>query len=782
MRRLSGSAIASGIAAWVALVALVALAAIGGSGCSATKPTELVPGVLTQMQVPRDIDGIEIEVQVNGVRTFCIAQDVNNGTVDLPRTLGVVAGANPNAIVTVIVRAFNDAQTNLATSYGCPAVPLAAGVANGPAIVRRSTQTYVDGHELYLPMPLRFSCLDEACAAEAAATPGHDFTCKGGQCVDVTVSDLAAAQAVSSKLVDFNQSLVDGTDQCFSPSACFPSEVPSILWTAVPVGTTPCVYTLPPGAPPGSGLNVRVFYDQQQWAENPITQEYEHTILSSGEVEILDEDATEGFTLVPNTTPQEFQLAPGLCKLVQQATAPPPPPTVAIGATTFPTSTYVTISDVQVSAICAPKVTLLPICKGESSFNSVNLPDGASSPDGICNVGKPLEPTPSALYAVMDKSSAMGTSTFGPTGTASVLSVSLSDPVFQRTSAAFTFLPHDPNECPGGSNTAAAFTPDIPFGPANTVQQQIAAAISGWVAPDVAPAFQPLDLLAAMRSPNGAYDAVSAVFAGKESPDVAAVMFFVNRLPDPTSGDECPVTSGTTAQAFEAAANAAFAGVGGVSVRTFFVVLGNPLSDPQPDPAPYEFYTQVESEATPGAVTTVDARGSVLSEVLANFAPVITELGTCLYEAPAGVDPTTTTLQIQYSAIPGTVVTIPRDPSCNEGTQSNANGWNFDAKNRLRICGDTNGACSALRDSVVLSSANALMNQMAAPPIPITATVLCSGMTTVVDSHATAGGAVEGEAGTGGIDAGMEDGSLDATMLHDGGGGGGPNDAAASSD
>ena len=791
MRRLPGRAIAWGVAGGVAIIVA------GGPGCSSSKPTELVPGVLSQMQVPRDIDGIEIEVQVNHTRTFCVPQAVSNGTVDLPRTLGIVAGSNGEAIVTVIVRAFDDSQSNSATTYGCPSNPLPAGAVNGPTIVRSSTQTYVAGHELYLPMPLRFSCVDEGCTAEEAANPGHDFTCKGGQCVDITGSDpTAEAKAVSSTLVDFNASLVDGTDQCFSPSTCFPTAYPPVVWTPVLVDAARCIYELPPGAPgtvagdaststdqspsATAGINVRVFYDQQQWAMNAVTKEYEHTTFRSGEVEILDEDMTEGFTIVPNTglPNQQFQLAPGLCNLVHQATTPPAPPATATGATTFPTSTYVTISDVQVSAFCAPKVTLLPICKGESAFNAANLPDGASSTDGICNVGQQLEATPSALYAVMDKSSAMGTSTFGPTGTASVLSVSLADPVFQRTQAAFTFLPADPNECPGGSNTTAPFAPQIAFGPANTVQQGIAQAISGWVAPDVLPAYQPLDLLAAMRIPNGAYDQVAAAFAGKEAPDVAGVMFFVNRLPDPTSGDECPVTSGTTAQAFEAAANAAFSGLDGPPIRTFFVVLGNPNSDPQPDPAPFDFFTQVQNEATPGAVTTVDARSSDLDQVLANFAPVITELGTCLYEVPAGVD-ATTQLQVQYSAVPGSVVTIPKDPSCNAATQSNANGWNFDTGNRLRICGDGSGAaCGALRTSVVLSSANALMNNQAAPAIPITATVLCSGTTTVMDSHATAsdaGALADGAVGTDA--ASVVDASADATTID-----AGASDAASAGD
>jgi hypothetical protein len=685
------------------------------------------------MQVPRDINGIEIEVQANGVRSFCVSKLVNDGTVDLPRTLGIVPGNSDQAIVTVIIRAFNDADTN--PNFGCMLPSVAAGMPNGPAIVRRSTQTYVGGHELYLPMPLRFSCLNEGCTAEMTQNSGRDYTCKGGTCVDVTANDLATAKAVSAQLVDFQPSLVDGSDVCFSPSQCFPISVPPILWTAIPVDPDKCIYGFPPGAPQGTGLNVRVFYDVQQWAQ---TMSDVHSLSESGEVEILDEDPVEGFTQVTATDggaanagapAPAFQLAPGLCKLVKNATTPPPAPPVG-------KSTYVTITNVQVSALCAPKVTLLPICKGERAFNSSNLPDGGDSKDGTCNVAQPLTPTPSAVYMVMDDSTVMS-GALGPNGSTKVLSLSLSDPIFKRTSAAFTFLPHDPTECPGGANTSAKYTPSIPFALANTVQPEIAKAINDWVAPDATQATPaPLDLLAAMRTPNGAYDQVASIFSNAEAPDIAAVMFFVNRLPDPTTGNECAVGTGTVSQAFVDDANAAFAGIGGESLRTFFVVLGNSTDNA----GPFDFFSTVASSATPGAVTTIDARSMNAAVVLQNFSNVITQLGTCLYEQPPSVD-TTTPLEIQYvDPLGQRTVTIPQDPSCGPGTQANANGWNFDTLHRLRICGDgATGACGALRSTITFASAAALASGLAAPDIPVTATVLCKGTAPIADSGATPG-------------------------------------------
>ena len=51
-----------------------------------------------------------------------------------------------------------------------------------------------------------------------------------------------------------------------------------------------------------------------------------------------------------------------------------------------------------------------------------------------------MAPTQSALYLVMDQSQVMH-GAFGVMGAATTLSLSLSDPVFKRTYAAFTFLP-----------------------------------------------------------------------------------------------------------------------------------------------------------------------------------------------------------------------------------------------------------------------------------------------------------------------------------------------------
>jgi hypothetical protein len=698
----------------------MALAAAGAGACTGTKVTELVPGVSTQIQVPRDLAAVRLDLFANGALVFCRPYAAYDGSVTLPSTLGVLPAGSPDTTVTVTIGGYD--QAGAAASGGAlndcgqtqkidPSSP------GNPRLVRRSIQTYVGGHTLFLPMPLSFSCFDQDCSAM-----GANYSCRGAQCV----ADPDPA-TVAKKLVDFTPALIDGTDVCFSPSRCFPAD---LHWDAVPVASEDCTFTLPPEAEPGLGINVRVFYEQRQWAPNATTRDYETALVNGGEAEILDEDETEGFTVIDSKT---FKLAPGLCALVGAATSPPPAPTTG-------TLNYSTITDVEVSTLCTPKTQLLPFCAGERTTYVdggplPSLPDGAESVDGLCNVAQRLLPTPSAAYLVMDDSEVMHKA-FGTDGAATVLSLSLADPVFQRTSAAFKFLTHNGDECTSATTTLTS--PTIPFDKAATVQPLIARALMGWMPPDpAAPPYVPLDLLAALR-PVGAYGALSSFLANREAPDVAAVMFFVNRVPggtatNPDPTDDCPTASVTDARAqVEAAVTAAFNET--PSLQTYFVVLASDVIDE----GVYDFYLSIQNDL-PQAVTTIDARDS--STTLANFSSVVTRLGTCLYEAPTGVNLANGVVQYD-PLVPGIPpITVPRDPQCVAETQTSTgvNGWNIDAEGRLRICG---AACTSLRGAILQASAVALANNESAPDVPVTATLTCQAAGT--DSGAGIDGTTSG--------------------------------------
>jgi hypothetical protein len=682
---------------------LVAAAALVVA-CSSSKPTELVPGVMTQLQLPRDLQAIRIDLRANGALVFCRSyQATTGGIVTLPSTLGVVSQSSPNTTVTITVGGYDAAGASGNLINNCSVEPRVDPTSpDAPRVVRVSVQTYVAGHTLFIPMPISFSCFDQDCSSMNAS--GVTYSCKGGQCV--LDPDPAAA---AKKLVDFTPTLIDGTaGQCFSPKACFPSNVPPVLFTAVhahPATPEDCIYALPPGAPAGTGLNVRVFYEEQEWALDARTGDFEHSVIDGGEEEILDEDPVEGFTSLGNG---QFQLAPGLCALANHAFDPPPPP--ASG-----TLRYITITDVQASALCSPKVQLLPLCAAER-YTSPNLPDGGSSSNGLCNVAIPLLQTPSAIYLVMDDSEVMS-SAFGEHGSATAMSLSLSDPVFLRTSAAFKFLTHNDAECPPQPTTSYS-TPTIPFDLAPTAQAQIANALKNWVAPDMGQATPAnLDLLAATQ-PIGAYAAVQSFFSHREAPDIAAVMFFVNRVPGGTAANpannDCVSLSPTTELENDAAQ--AFAAT--PSMQTFFVVLGSAPSDPDV----LAFYQQLETDH-PDFITTIDATSSQPDTVVANFAHVVTRLGTCLYELPEGTTPTTP-LTVQY-VDPFSMATtaVPKNTNCSAATQGTADGWNIDGT-RLRICGV---ACTGLRDTIVAASATAAaaMPPLPAPNVPVTTTLPC---------------------------------------------------------
>jgi hypothetical protein len=742
MRRGSLKAIAC--SAVVALVGSVACA----TGCSATKPTELVPGALSQVQVPRDLQTIELDVTAEGATKFCEYVSVYDGQVELPRTLGVVSGESPNTIVTVTIRGYTGVSSAVG-SGNCPDILTVNDPSgNGPAVLRRSVQTFVGGHTLFLPMPLSFSCFSTDCSG---AGPMNLTSCAASRCVDLSNQDPVAN---AGKLVDFTPSLVDGTDVCFDANRCFSDGLPaapvaagggndaSIAPSDASTTASDCTFTFGnPALEQLPGLNVRIFYQDYTWKQNDAGK-YVTVVSNGGEQEILNEDPDEGFTVSPDGT--EFTLAPGLCDLVKNATTPPPAPSTG----TLP---YHTISAIQAASGCPPKPPLLPLCAGQQNVPTTladggglapNLPDGGTTTDGKCNVGFPLTPAPSAMYMVMDDSAVMHAA-FGMKGYATALGLSLTDPIFKQTTAAFTYLPHLDSECSGldpDGGLATGFTsPQLGFNLASAAQPAIANKLMAWMAPgDTEANPLNLDLGAAMRLDTGAYaEVASYVNQVNEIPAVAAAMFFLNRVPVPTSGpgspasdagvgNDCPfaLPATTEIQSLENKALAAFQAK--PSMQTFFVVLDDDAHDGPAVALP--FYQQMQTDL-PQAVTVIDATSAQAATVLGNFESVVETLGTCLYELPDGVsNPEQVDVTYQQPPPPGSpigfpAVEVPVDTGCSAATQSTANGWNIDENGRIRICGQP---CADLRNAILQTSALALAaNQTVPPDVPVSAAVRC---------------------------------------------------------
>ncbi|HEX3770178.1 MAG TPA: hypothetical protein VHV30_04910 [Polyangiaceae bacterium] len=765
----------------IALTALtgVVVVSASGSGCSTTNPTELVPGVSTQVVVPRDLQSVRLTVTANGRSVFDSAYDVGaNGTVTLPSTLGVVSGEAPQTVVTITVRGYDvTCDMSCDCSQSCVTTgDVAVGADGGARILRRSTQTFVDQRTLFVPMPLSYSCWNTDCGD---STMG----CKGNTCTDATM--------VQSALVDYDPSILDGTDVCFSPALCFGDQVDAGKTLALApslIDADKCIYELPaiPGLPATAGqINVRAYFQDFNWVKDA-TGAYQPAFENGGEQEILNQDAVEGFTIVGPpasvtadggtvaTNSTFFQLAPGLCTLVKQAATPPKDPSA--GGTS---SGYITISNLRAASLCPPKTPLLPICAGERT-NGPALPGGATTTDGTCNVPVPLAPTQSALYLLMDHSPAMH-GAYGPMGSATALALSLTDPVFKRTYAAFKFLPENPAECT--SDTTSFTTPDVPFDVAGAVQPKIASLLEVPVASPDGGALPPLDLQAAMRLDAGSYAQVISFLKGKELPNIAAAMFFVNRAPDLTN--DCNPVLGqqsTVKAALESEIRAAFSGA--PSLQTYFVVLDDDAHDTATANGALTFFQQLQADL-PGAVVTLDATQAMTSQqaaqtAAANFAKLVTELGTCLYDyaLPSGGDAGVDLSQVGVSfTLPGQAssTVVPRAPACSAASQGAVDGWNID-NGRLRICG---ASCTTLRNGILAEAAVAAQMNVPAQDIPVNASILCSGMgpvnnaapdasTAVLDSGATnsvGGGATGNPNG----DAGTPDNTQDATVRTDGG-------------
>jgi hypothetical protein len=409
---------------------LIAMGLVGATaaswvGCSAKKQTELVPGVSTQVRVPKELKSIRIDAVVSGSNVFCGVYDVINGVARLPRTLALQS-TGKGTQVTVYVTGYQQATTDSTATQdqsSCNLTPIPVVKdpkhPEGTSRVLRSAKTnYRSDHVLFLPMPLRFSCFDTNCPVD------QNQVCKAGKCV--------AADVDENTLPDYNDNLIFGNSStCFSPKFCLADEVLPEL-----IDAKTCTYALwgakgAPAADPsipfkttGQGLNVRAFFDDGSVSE------------------VLDYDKDEGYFVPDQANPQIFQLADGLCHPGKTAAHK------VVGLTA--------------SGLCASKTVYQPLCDEESPSN----PDSDASvapadPGGASCGATEIHPAPSALVVLMDDTTQMQ-SFFGTAGAQQVLQLGLQDPVFENTDLVFAFTP-------GATQCGGTFQPELPATPPTKV-------------------------------------------------------------------------------------------------------------------------------------------------------------------------------------------------------------------------------------------------------------------------------------------------------------------------
>ncbi len=705
-----------------ALFALGAIAVTASlwSGCSPKKQTELVPGVSTQVRIPKDLKSIRLDATVNGVSAFCGVYDVTNGVARLPRTLALQSQGKGGP-VTVYVTGFKHATTDPEVSpdqQACAITPIPSvkDLKNPDGTVRilRAARTsYLADHVLFVPMPLRFSCFDKGCPRE------QDKVCKAGKCVDI---------ADDKNLVEDDDNLIFGNSStCFSPAACLPDAVLPVL-----VDAATCKYALPKtkGAPDGgaafpfethgTGVNVRAFYDDGSFSE------------------VLDLDKDEGFFIPdPVNAPQTFQLAEGLC----HPDADTPHKVVGLVA----------------SGLCPSKTPLQPICDGESPSNPES---DASAPEDLAAsncTSLEVKPAPSALVVLLDDTKDMEPF-YGIAGAKEVLNLSLQDPVFENTFIALDFMPSSggANQCGGGKYGDSARL-DVDFQKAIVAQQKIAGKLSTKGSPEN-PLLDPPRQLDAALDRNGVYKLLRTLKSQAAEPySKLAVLVLSN-------GDfteECSQTS-LPAQAVDARAD---------DIKTYVVMFGRKNASTDPNRVT-KAAALAAAGGTPFFNVDTGAGGSEAAGLDA-LGQVTTDLATCVYDIPGksctldtngtlkclGGTPLEGTRAVSYfNPLPPTPgqVKIPFNAACSITTRDTAPGWNLDPNGRVLICGSD---CNALRDVLKNTAKLYEILHQAPPAVPIHVSNCKETPTPKPEAGADSGRPPEAGSDSGATDAGPTDAS-----------------------
>ena len=352
------------------------------AGCSAKQQTEYVPGLSTQVSVPRDLKSIVIQISVGGSVQFCQAYAVYQGTVQLPRSLGTYAQNTPNAagpIQYTIIGLSENFTPESANPIFTTCTGLTVGT-NNARLLRRSRQPYIVDEIRFLPMPLKFACVDKSC--------GDEETCKAGTCVsaDVGLDDAKA------KFPPYTSDLSDGTGgTCFHVSSFKApdgtTDVPGCMTAAlpaIPVDTDSCVYAVPSTASAPAPIN-----DQKSPFSGPSSGDGVNVqVTFDGLVkEILDSDPEEGFSIPdPVNFPQRFKLAAGLCDMVKGTN----------GA-------LHQITNIRTSGTCQAKRLAQPLCAADQ-LAAMGVDPSGKSPDPTAatpHVAK-LGASKAALMLVVD--------------------------------------------------------------------------------------------------------------------------------------------------------------------------------------------------------------------------------------------------------------------------------------------------------------------------------------------------------------------------------------------
>lgn len=654
-----------------------AATALVWSGCEAKKQTEYVAGVSTQVQVPRDLKAIRIDVSVGGVIQFCRGYRVYDGKVQLPRSLGEFPsqgkpGPDPLTVtVSGFTEEFSETTGNSVFDNCTSVAPKVGDEKQGTRILRRSRQPYVTDSVLFLPMPLKYSCYDVDCPVETT-------TCKAGRCVDARIDE--------TKLPKFSEDLVDGTGgTCFMASTCFAAAAPAVV-----VDAETCTYAVPnspPSSPPqleglppnpfprsGDGVNVEITYDGG---------------LSR---EVLDKDDAEGF-LIPDPIgkPQQFRLTAGLCDMVKGR--------ISGGPGGIDVETPHRITAVRVSGTCQAKSPFKPLCAADQLV-SMGLDQGGLSANGSAPSGcKSIEMKPPAASLIILADDTHNSDLFYSQAAQSAVGLSLADPAFQRTNLGLGFFPG-----PGTCAAAGSFTDAIAPKNARLAKGDIVAQFQNLGANTGAllkPTGTPVNLDGALR------DAYARLSGDAFKSNYRRAVFVIG------NHDFDKSTCGLTP-----AARAAAAATAESKIQTYVLMLARDIGNPNPD---VSFVPPGSNElAVAGGTGHVYDARSNKGPAQDAFQTVVNDLATCVYDVePPLVRPDAeSTLSYTDPIEPGAkTTTIGFNAACST-EQVDGQGFGLDAANpkRAYLCKAT---CEAYRNVLRTASLYAAQNGQSPIAVPV---------------------------------------------------------------
>lgn len=193
----------------------IVCAALGlGAGCSSDETTrkgQLMVVLKTDMNVPKDVSAVRIEVLAGGVvrhrETYPLGPDAAD--LKLPGTLAIIAGDNPSLPVKIRVIAYRGAS---------------------PQVLKETITTVPTDRIASLPMSIHWLCWDdqlpELPAPEGQVEPDTETTCQPGE--TCSAGTCVASEIDSSTLEDFDAKQVYGGGSgpgalgtCFDTLACF---------------------------------------------------------------------------------------------------------------------------------------------------------------------------------------------------------------------------------------------------------------------------------------------------------------------------------------------------------------------------------------------------------------------------------------------------------------------------------------------------------------------------------------------------------------------------------